>query len=162
MTVCVLIGVLMMFRQSIRNLFSEDPTAHAAIDSAWSRPEPQEYEHKTILELHYFNSRLASVVIAEKIAELKEKKLGIHTLLISGSNKIDTNTYIRELAKTDWGIEEIRLHTTGIINIYAFMNLVQSSASLQRIFIWNNSWDEQTLKMIRKTMKDPTGLKIMQ
>lgn len=161
MIVCVLIGILMVFRQSIRNLFIEDATVPAASDLAWVSPEPQEYERKVILELHYYNFRIASVVIAEKIAELKDKKLGIHTLLISGSNKIDTNTYVRELAKTDWGIEEIRLHTTGVLNVYAFLNLVQSSSPLKRILIWNNTWDEVTLEMIRKAMPDPKGLKIM-
>lgn len=161
MTVCVLIGILMVFRQSIRNLFVEDATVPSASDSAWVHPEPQEYERKVIVELHYYNFRVAAVVIAEKIAELKDKKLGIHTLLISGSNKIDTNTYIRELAKTDWGIEEIRLHTTGVLNVYAFLNLVQSSLALKRILIWNNTWDEVTLEMIRKAMPDPKGLKIM-
>ena len=161
MIVCVLIGILMVFRQSIRNLFVEDATVPAASDSAWVTPEPQDHERKVILELHYYNFRIASVVIAEKIAELKDKKLGIHTLLISGSNKIDTNTYIRELAKTDWGIEEIRLHTTGVLNVYAFLNLVQSSSALKRILIWNNAWDEVTLEMIRNAMPDPNGLTIM-
>lgn len=161
MTICVLIGVVMAFRQTIRNFFSEDPTHQGESDIHWVQPEPHEYENKTILELHYYNPRLASVVIAEKIATLKEKKLGIHTLLISGSNKIDTNTYIRELAKTDWGIEEIRLHTTGVLNIYAFLNLVQSSSAIKRVLIWNNTWDEQTLNKVRKLLKDPKGLKIM-
>lgn len=161
MAVCILIGIIMVFRQSIRNMFYEDSTVPGTADSAWVRPEPMEYERKVILELHYYTSRLASVVIAEKLAALKEKKLGIHTLLLSGSPKIDGNTYLRELAKTDWGIEEIRLHTTGIINIYAFLNLVQSSSSLKRILIWNNTWDDKTLDLIRKAMKDPKGLKIM-
>lgn len=161
MIVCIFIGILMVFRQSIRNLFCEDPTVSTGIDSAWTRPAQQIYEQKTILELHYFNPRIASDVIAGKIAELKEKKLGIRTLLLSGSSRIDTNTYIRELAKIDWGIEEVRLHTTGTINTYAFLNLINSASSLKRILIWNNGWDEKTLNIIRSGMKNPFKLQII-
>jgi hypothetical protein len=160
MIACLLIGVLMLFRQSIRQLFSEDLTAPTSVDKAWQQPPPKVFERRILLELHYFNPRLPSNMMAEKIAELKQKNFGIHTIL-SGSPKIRTNAYMRALAQEDWGIEEIRLHSTTAINIYAFLNLIRSSRSLKRVLIWNNTWDKEALKKITQIVGED-GLRLME
>ncbi len=121
MIVCMLIGIVMIFKHSIRYLFIEDLNAPTTIDLAWSVTEAKTYEKKTLLELQYFSPKIAKDTIVSKLTELKVKGLGIHTVLLSGSIKIGTNTYIRELAKIDWGIEEIRVHSTAAINLYAFL-----------------------------------------
>lgn len=152
----------MLFRQSIRYIFMENLDIPTAIDLSW-KPELSAtfYEHKVLLELHHFNPQLASNYIAEKIAELKINKTGIYTLILNGAPKIDTNTYIRELAKIDWGIEEIRVHNTAAINIYAFINLIKSSAVLKRVLIRNNQWDKETLAKIQSVLKKETKLIII-
>lgn len=162
MICCVLIGFLMVFRQSIRYLFIEDLNTPTTVDLSW-KPNLGDipYEHKILLELHHFNPRLASNYIAEKITELKTNKMGIHTLVLNGTPKIDTNTYIRELSKIDWGIEEIRVHSTAAINTYAFINLIKSSSALKRILIRNNHWDTETLAKIKSALKKETKLIII-
>jgi len=150
MVVCMLLGVLMVFRHSIRYLFGEDLDSPNPVDRAWRLPTEKQYHKKIVLELHYFNPKVPKDMILEKLKELREKDLGIHTVLLSGSSKIGTNAYIREIAKESWAIQEIRLHGTEAINIYAFINLIRStSTSLKRILIWNNRWDVATLSKIR-------------
>lgn len=158
MTVCMLIGILMVFKHSIRTLFIEDLNTPTAIDLAWVVPDAKVYETKTLLELHFFSPKSAGDTIVSKLTELKAKGLGIHTVLLSGSIKLGTNTYIRELAKKDWGIEEIKVHSTAAINLYAFLNLIKSANSLKRVLIWNNGWDKESLAKIQKVMRDPKGL----
>lgn len=160
MIVCIVIGILMVFKHSIRTFFIEDLNTPTAIDLAWVVPEKKVYETKTLLELQYFSPKLAGDTIVSKLTELRAKGTGIHTVLLSGSVKLGTNTYIRELAKTDWGIEEIRVHSTAGINLYAFLNLIKSAHSLKRVLIWNNSWDKESLAKILKVMPDPKGLVI--
>jgi hypothetical protein len=160
MMICMVIGLLMVFKHSIRYLFIEDLNIPTAVDLAWAIPEPKAYESKTLLELQYFTPKLAEDTIVSKLTELKVKGVGIHTVLLSGSIKIGTNTYIRELSKVDWGIEEIRLHSTAAINLYAFLNLIKSAHSLKRVLIWGNSWDKNSLAKIQKAMPDPNGLMI--
>jgi hypothetical protein len=158
MTICIVISILMFFKQSIRFLFTEDLKAPTSVDLAWVDPETEAYETKTLLELQYFSPKLAEDTIVSKLTELKVKGLGIHTVFLSGSIKIGSNTYIRELAKTDWGIEEIRVHSTDAINLYAFLNLIKSAHSLKRVLIWNNGWDNDSLDKIRQAMPYPNGL----
>lgn len=160
MIVCMVVGVLMVFKQTIRILFTEDLNTPTAIDLAWVVTEAKTHEKKMLLELQYFSPKIAEDTIVSKLTEFKLKGVGIHTVLLSGSIKIGTNTYIRELAKTDWGIEEIRLHSTDAINLYAFLNLIKSAHSLKRILIWNNGWDKETLDKIRKALPDADGLVI--
>ena len=160
MTVCIVIGILMVFKHSIKILFIEDLSVPTSVDLAWVVPESKTYEKKTLLELQYFSPKLAGDTIVSKLTELKAKGLGIHTVLLSGSAKIGTNAYIRELAKTDWGIEEIRVHSTAAINLYAFLNLIKSAHSLKRVLIWNNGWDKESLDKIRKVIPDPVGVVI--
>ncbi|QOL19751.1 hypothetical protein [Candidatus Bodocaedibacter vickermanii] len=160
MIVCMVIGVLMAFKHSIKTLFIENLNTPTSVDLAWVVPDAKIYEARTLLELQYFSPKLAGDTIVSKLTELKAKGLGIHTVLLSGSIKIGTNTYIRELAKTDWGIEEIRVHSTAAINLYAFLNLIKSAHSLKRVLIWNNGWDNESLDKIRKVMLDPKGLVI--
>ncbi len=160
MIICIVIGLLMVFKHSFKYLFMEDLNAPTSFDLGWVAPEAKVYEKKTLLELQYFTPKLAQDTISEKLQELKSKDLGVHTVLLSGSIKIGTNTYIRELAKTDWGIEEIRIHSTSAINLYAFLNLIKSAHSLKRILIWNNGWDKNALDKIRKVMPDSKGLVI--
>lgn len=153
MLVCILLGSLMVFRHSIRYLFWEDLESPTSIDRAWRLPAEKQYNKKILLELHYFNPKLPTDMIREKLEELRGKELGIHTLLLSGSPKIGTNAYIREIAKENWGIQEIRLHSTEAINIYAFLNLIRSaSTSLERVLIWSNQWNAATLGKIRSTL----------
>lgn len=160
MIICIVIGVLMVFKHSFKYLFIEDLNTPTAVDVAWVKPEAKTYQKKTVLELQYFTPKLAADTIPEKLSELRSKGFGIHTVLLSGSIKIGTNTYIREIAKTDWGIEEIRVHSTAAINLYAFLNLIKSTHSLKRVLIWNNSWDKDALDKIRRVMSDPSGLVI--
>lgn len=160
MIVCMVIGVLMAFKHSIKTLFIENLNTPTSVDLAWVVPDAKIYEARTLLELQYFSPKLAGDTIVSKLTELKAKGLGIHTVLLSGSIKIGTNTYIRELAKTDWGIEEIRVHSTAALNLYAFLNLIKSAHSLKRVLIWNNGWDNESLDKIRKVMLDPKGLVI--
>lgn len=160
MIVCIVIGVLMVFKHSFKYLFIEDLNTPTAIDIAWVEPEAKTYEKKILLELQYFTPKLAADTISEKLQELRSKEFGIHTLLLSGSIKIGANTYIRELAKTDWGIEEFRVHSTAAINLYAFLNLIKSAHSLKRVLIWNNGWDKDALDKIRNIMPDPKELVI--
>ena len=161
MSVCMLIGVFMIFRQSVRYVFMEDLNAPMAIDLAWVPPGKVAYEKKILFELHRFNPTSANDFIAEKIAELKVSNAGIHTVVLNGSPKIDTNTYIRALAKVDWGIEEIRVHNTVAINIYAFINLIKSCASLKRVVIRDNKWGEGALAKIRKVVLSGSELIII-
>lgn len=160
MIVCIVIGILMVFKHSIRYLFIEDLMVPTSVDLAWVSPDAKTYETKTLLELQYFSPKLADDTITAKLTELRAKGSGIHTVLLSGSMKIGANTYIRELAKTDWGIEEIRVHSTAAINLYAFLNLIKSAHSLRRVLIWNNGWDKDSLEKIRKVMSNPDGLVI--
>lgn len=161
MIVCVLIGIFMVFRQSFRYVFMEDLNAPSTLDLSWIAPVKSVYEKKSILELHHFNPLLAKDFINQKIAELKARNTGIQTLVLNGSPKIGTNTYIRALALSDWGIEEIRLHDTAAINVYAFINLIKSCASLKRVLIRNNKWDEGALAKIKGTLKNSTQLVII-
>lgn len=161
MIVCVLIGIFMVFRQSVRYVFMEDLNAPSTLDLVWIAPVKSVYEKKIILELQHFNPRLAKDFINQKIAELKARNTGIQTLVLNGSPKIDTNTYIRALALSDWGIEEIRLHDTAAINVYAFINLIKSCASLKRVLIRNNKWDEGALARIKGTLKNSAQLMII-
>lgn len=159
MVVCMLIGVFMIFRQSLRYVFMEDLNSPSDIELAWVAPVGDVwYKQKILLELQHFNSDLAKDTIKKKIAELNVNTTGIHTLVLSGSPKIDTNTYIRMLTNKDWGVEEIRLHTTSAINIYALVNLIKSSSMLKRVLIWNNKWGEGALGKIRSVLSDKTKL----
>jgi hypothetical protein len=160
--VCIIIGMLMLFKGSIRQLFSENLNEPSVEDTAWKKPKKNAYTIKTVLELHYFNTRRAVDLINEKISDLHKKKVGIKTLLISGSPKLPTNTYLRELAKQDWGIEEIRLHNTEAINIYALLNLIKANPEIQRILIWNNTWDRTKLRRIERLLPTPIGLELIQ
>lgn len=159
---CLVIGTLMLFKGNIRQWFSENLNEPTAVDKAWRPPHPKSYDRKVILELHYFNTRRALELINDKTNELNKQNLGVKTLLISGSRKLPTNTYLRELAKQDWGIEEVRLHSTDTINIYAFLNLLKSNSELKRVLIWNNGWDRGKLRLIEKLLPEPSGLKIIQ
>jgi hypothetical protein len=162
MVVCLLLGVVMLFRHTIRQFFGENLETPTAIDLAWRVPFHKTYEKKVLLELHYFNPRVPSEMIVEKLNELRSKKLGVHTVLLSGSTKIGTNTYIREIAKEDWGIQEIRLHSTDAINIYAFLNLIQSAnSSLKRVLIWNSRWSAEILDRIRAVMPESGVLSLI-
>lgn len=163
MVVCILVGVLMVFRHSLRYLFEEDLSSPTSIDLAWRPLKEKKYDKKVILELHYFNPRSSKDVIREKLGGIRSKNMGIHTLLLSGSPKIGTNTYIREIAKESWGIQEIRLHSTEAINIYAFLNLIQSaSPSLERVLIWNNRWNSENLNKIRNLLPKANALHLME
>jgi hypothetical protein len=161
MVVCVLIGVFMIFRQSIRYVFMEDLNTPTALEVAWVPPGKIAYEKKILLELHHFNPQSSKEFIAEKIIELKRNNTGIQTLVLNGSPKIDTNTYMRALATFDWGIEEIRVHNTAAINIYAFINLIKSCASLKRVVIRDNKWNEGGLAKIRKVILSGSELIII-
>jgi hypothetical protein len=159
MSVCILIGVFMAFRQSVRYVFMEDLKAPSAVDLAWTPPAMHAfYEQKTLLELHRVTPPSAEEFITEKIAELKANNTGIHTVVLTGSLKVDTNAYIRALATVDLGIEEIRVHNTAAINIYAFVNLIKSSPSIKRILIRQNKWDEGALSKMRAELKNNTKL----
>lgn len=160
MVVCVLLGVLMVFKSSIRQAFTEDLTVPAKIDKIWRRPVKQQYKQKILLNLHQMNPRAPLDMITEKLKGLKNNQLGISSLVLSGSFKLPTNLYIREIAKNDWGIEEVRLHGTESVNIHAFINLIRSAYVLKQIIIFNNSWSNEDLIRIREVMSKKSHLEL--
>lgn len=159
---CVFVGILMMFRSSIRLLLMENLKTPTPVDIAWSLPKVNFHQQKILLELHHSNPANPREMIIKKLSELREKGYGIQTLVLSGFPKIKTNTYIREISQEDWGIEEIRLHGTAGINVYAFINLVKSAFCLKQIKIWNNSWDLGALEKIRSVHPIGTTLTIIE
>lgn len=162
MAICLGIGVLMAFKSSIRQWFSEDLTTPTAQDLTWTMPQVETYPQKVLLELQYFTPMRGHEMVQTKINELRASGFGIHTILLSGSAKIDTNTYLRVLAQRDWGIVEIRLHSTSAINTHAFMNLMKANyPTLERVLIWNNGWDDSTLNQLRALLPNPGGLALM-
>lgn len=159
---CMIIGTLMLFKGSLRKAFSENLNIPTQADQLWTPPKKKQYQTKVILELHYFTPRRAYDLIKQKIDTLHQNNNGIYTLLLSGSPKLPTNIYLRELAKEDWGIEEIRLHNTESINIHAFLNLIKANSEIKRVLIWKNTWKQEKIIAIQKLLPSPTGLKLMQ
>lgn len=154
----LMIGILMSLKQQIRQLFGEDLSSPNALDIEWKSPPKKEYTAKVLLPLHYYNPRQADDFLAPKLAELKQKNYGIHTLLLSGSPKVPTNAYIRNLSQENWGIEEIRLHGTTGVNFFALLNLLKANPSLKRVLIWENKWEKLDLKKIQQLLPAQNSL----
>jgi hypothetical protein len=54
------------------------------------------------------------------------------------------------------------LHSTDAINIYAFLNLIQSAnSSLKRVLIWNSRWSAEILDRIRAVMPESGVLSLI-
>lgn len=160
MVVCILLGVLMLFKSAIRQAFTEDLTVPSKIDKIWKMPAKQEYKQKVLLSLHQVNPRAPLDMVAEKLRDLKNNQQGIGTLVLSGSSKLPTNLYLREISKNDWGVEEVRLHGTESVNIHAFINLIRSAYVLKQIIIFNNSWSNEDLVKIREVMPKESRLEL--
>ncbi|MCP5322548.1 MAG: hypothetical protein H6492_00860 [Candidatus Paracaedibacteraceae bacterium] len=150
----------MLFKSLIRQFFSEDLTVPSNVDKIWRVPSKQAYKQKILLNLHQVSPRSPVDMITEKLKDLKNNQMGISSLVLSGSSKLPTNLYIREIAKNDWGVEEIRLHGTESVNIYAFINLISSAFFLRRVIIFNNGWSNQSLDKIRAVMSKESSLEL--
>ncbi len=159
MCVSVLIGILMMHKHQLRQIFNEDLKSPSEADIKWSPPLLEKpFKHKTLIALHQYNPPAPETFIFEKTSLLNKENKGIHTLILSGTPKVPTNAYLRILAQENWGIEEIRVHGTTCINIYALLNLIKANPDLKRILIWDNKWKLLELEKIKSILKESNTL----